>query len=42
MDLESMLDFPGGRGSGGIRCLVKYVGKVCGNSGDVLENESML
>ena len=28
-----MLEFPGGRGIGGIRGLGKYVGKVCGKRG---------
>ncbi len=33
IDCESMLEFPGGRGNGGIRCLGEYVGNVCGKCG---------
>ena len=28
-----MLEFPGGRGIGGIRCLGEYVGNVCWKCG---------
>lgn len=28
-----MLEFPSGRGSGGIKCLGEYVEKVCGKYG---------
>lgn len=34
-----MLEFPGGRGNGGIRYFGEYVGKVCGKCGWCVGND---